>query len=210
MTAMRIALTMRVTRARDYDEPRDSISHDWIDRLRRWDMTPLPVPNRLGDPCGYLDALAPDLLVLTGGDDPGTCPPRDETEQALLVHALGRGLPVLGVCRGLQLANGQFGGALSPVSGHVARRHRVRMQGAFAALYGAETEVNSYHALGVRPAGLGRELFPTAVDEAGAVEAFCHRDRALAAVMWHPERDAETPGDRALIERLAEDGAFWR
>ena len=84
---MRIALTMRVTEAVDYHEPRDSISHDWLDRLQKWDMTPLPVPNRLGDPCGYLDALAPDLLVLTGGDDPGTCPTRDATEQALLDHA---------------------------------------------------------------------------------------------------------------------------
>ena len=117
----RIALSMRVTEAPDYKEPRDALSHDLSALFDAWGMLPVPVPNTLSEPATFLDELSPDLLVLTGGDDLGGTSERDETEKRLFAGALERNLPVLGICRGMHLINDHFGGRTQPVAGHVAR-----------------------------------------------------------------------------------------
>ena len=98
---MLVALSMRVAEAENYIERRDSISHDWIERLNSWNYMPVPVPNG-GNPVALLRELKPSLLILTGGDDLGLFPERDATEKKLLGAAMQSGTPVLGVCRGLQ------------------------------------------------------------------------------------------------------------
>lgn len=205
----RIAMSMRITGAASYFEPRDSISHDWIALAARWRSTPLLIPNGLDDPVAYLEALSADLLLLTGGDDPGTGTPRDRTETRLLESAARTGTPVLGVCRGLQFINLHFGGGLDPVPGHVAVSHRVAMNGAFRSLYGDSATVNSYHTLAVSPGRLGTNLMAAATDSQGNVEALLHLSLPIAAVMWHPERADAPDGDRALVEALITKGAFW-
>jgi putative glutamine amidotransferase len=208
MTA-RVALTMRVTQATGYVEPRDSISHDWLARLGEWDMTPLLVPNHLTAPENYLDGLDADLLVLTGGDDLGVTPERDASETKLLDHAILSGLAVLGVCRGMQLINLHLGGCLAPVDGHVAHPHAVSVDTSLKDLYGSEMIVNSFHTHGVPADGLGDGLVGAAVDVGGNVEALHHRDLAIAAIMWHTERTGAPAADRVLMERLVSEGAFW-
>ena len=206
---LRVALTLRVTQAAGYHEPRDSISHDWLKRLIAWNMTPILIPNLLADGATYLTEARPDILVLTGGDDLGLTPERDAQETRLLDQALATRLPVLGVCRGLELANLHCGGRLAPVEGHVAEPHTVSVTEVFGEIYGAVTQVNSFHALTVPASGLGRDLQTAATDAEGNVEALVHSALPLAAVMWHPEREPANPGDRLLIERLARQGAFW-
>ena len=81
-------------------------------------------------------------LMLTGGEDvhPSAygqpvdptahvkaSPDRDEMELAVLREALALDLPVLGICRGMQLINVHFGGRLTSVDGHVARPHAVNV-----------------------------------------------------------------------------------
>jgi len=202
---------MRVTQAPDYKEPRDTISHDWVQWLSRLDAVPLPVPNLVLSPARHLDGLAPDLLVLTGGDDPGDTPERDATERALLSHALQIGMPVLGVCRGMQLINLHFGGALGPVSGHAGGRHALSVvatepwQGHY---YGRVT-VNSFHHQGVKATDLGTELAAFAHDRDGNVEGLYHRTQPVMGVMWHPERSGAPEGDASAFARLIADGTFW-
>ena len=200
---------MRITEAPHYNESRDSIGQDWIQRLDAWDMVPLLVPNTLADPVAFLERMKPGLLVLTGGDDIGATPDRDNTENALLADALESELPVLGVCRGMQVINTHLGGGLGRVQGHARSRHDVTMSAPFAELYGATAEVNSYHGLSVTRDGLADELMVTATDADGNVEAFCHTGIPVAGVMWHPERNAILDGDRRLLAGLMENGAFW-
>jgi putative glutamine amidotransferase len=200
---------MRITEAPEYNEPRDAIGQEWVRRLDGWDMVPVPVPNALADPAAYLARIKPDLLVLTGGDDIGVTPDRDKTETALLDHALENNLPVLGVCRGLQVINTHLGGDLGTVEGHAGSRHDVNLTAPFAGLYGETAEVNSYHRLSVTRDGLADGLIITATDADGNVEAFCHALQPVVAVMWHPERDAELDGDERLMTGLMVKGVFW-
>jgi len=206
----RVALSMRMTEATGYKETRDSISHDWLARLAAWGMTPLLVPNLGQRVTALLVDLRPDVLVLTGGDDLGATSKRDATESALLAHALAAGLPVLGVCRGLQLINVHVGGRLVAVDGHAGKPHAVTIAPPWRGLYGASATVNSYHGQGVPKDGVGDGLVVAAADGNGRVEGLCHGEKPLAAVMWHPERQGGLAGDRQLLAGLAAGRMPWR
>lgn len=194
---------MRVTQAADYDEPRDSLSRDWIERLREWGMIPLLIPNGLDDPAAYCASFGPHILVLTGGGDPGGPPERDATERHLLDGAARSKLPVLGVCRGMQVINLYFGGTLETVEGHVACQHPVSICGGWQDYFSPTADVNSFHNLAITKGGLGRELQATAFDPDGRIEGFRHQTLPLAGVMWHPERGAPEDGNRRLMDALA-------
>ena len=194
----RIAVSQRVDAVPGRDERRDALDI----RLGRllWTLGLLPIPlcsgvvaepvaeGRPGNAAEYLAALNPDGILLSGGNDLGEAPGRDRLERAALAYAREHGIPVLGICRGLQIINGDEGGTLAALDGHVAVRH-----GIFGPLAGtAGRMVNSYHNHGVLPDGLAPTLEPLAWSEDGAVEALGHRDRPWLAIMWHPERDHPT------------------
>jgi putative glutamine amidotransferase len=204
-----VALSMRIAKAPNYPEPRDAISQEWTTLLEYWAMTPLFIPNLINDVPAYMDTFKPDALVLTGGDDIGATPDRDKTEMAMLDHALNTDLPVFGVCRGLQMINTYLGGALINLEGHINSRHKITLAPSWQKTYGDAPEVNSYHGLGIETDGLANDLIATATDADGHIEAFCHQEKPLAAVMWHPERGAALEGDRHVLSNIIKTGAFW-
>ncbi len=170
------------------------------------------------DPKYYGEAVDPEAGVEID-------PERDEFELPLARLALERDLPVLGICRGLQLLNVVLGGRLiQDLPGHRADSdgrsafHGLRLDrsGPLAAILGPEGEgpVNSRHHQGVGPAGLADLLVPAAWAEArlrtgeavDLVEAFYGRGfRWLFAVQCHPERADEVPaGYRNLFAAFVE------
>ena len=191
----------------------------------------LPPDGAIADsPDELLDRL--DALVIGGGADVdpashrseahpetvGTNPERDRFEIALASRALERDLPLLGICRGMQVINVATGGTLEqhlpdrvgheghrPVPGAWAQ-HDVRIAPGSLAARAAGTErmtVSSHHHQGV--AELGRGVAASAWSaEDDEVEAIELGERSFAlGVLWHPEED---PGDRivaSLIARVA-------
>ena len=148
-------------------------------------------------------------LVLTGGGDVdpflyGAEPhlrtkyvsrERDELEQALVEEAERKDLPILGICRGLQILNVTRGGTLHQhVEGHKEVEHSVRPEpgSQVAAFVGTEDyTVNSRHHQAVNR--LGRGLAVTARAEDGIIEAVEDPEkRFLVAVQWHPEDRPDT------------------
>ena len=167
-----------------------------------------------------------DGLVLAGGTDisparygqtpaPETDAPdeqRDEVETRLLREALAQDVPVLAICRGMQLFNVVRGGTLIqhlPSGGpHQLKQpdgtaHTVRITpGTRLAAIVGETEygVNSRHHQAVDQLGDG--LIVSAIAPDGVIEAIEKPDAAFAvAVQWHPEdRVIASPADRRLFE----------
>ena len=135
---------------------------------------------------------------MTGGNDlaalGGDAPERDALENALLDWAERHRLPVLGVCRGMQVIQQRFAIPLRRVEGHVTQRQVIRING-------EPKEVNSYHhfaAFDTRP-----PLDVWAVAEDGVVKAIRHSAQPMTGIMWHPERSAPfSPADVALFRRV--------
>lgn len=212
----RIGVTMRVVRS-GYGETRDALARDWpllferLGRLGGYAPDWLMLPNT-GEECVELARRQGVRgLLLTGGDDIGATPDRDETETALLRWAGQEGLPVLGVCRGAQMLARQAGARLVPLlpERHVAARHAVVWQTANAAAAGlppsaGREEVNSYHAWGLEAAGLPACLSPLAIcPEDGSVEAFAHSVLPWRGILWHPEREPRPAAcDLPLLQSL--------
>jgi len=166
------------------------------------------------DPMWYCTDPAPQL----GDVDPA----RDRFEFALFTAARQRGVPVLGICRGLQLVNVAMGGVLwqdlpserpSTVQHDArqprdARTHDVQLVAGSRtadALGGHELAVNSFHHQGVRTLAPG--LLATAHAPDDLVEAFEATEGPwLLAVQWHPEEMHADPlaPDRALFVALVE------
>lgn len=188
-----------------------------------------PVPD------GGVEVLeALDGLIIAGGADVephcygetphptvGTCPERDAGELPLARHALRRGLPLLGVCRGMQVMAVASGGTLHQhlpdVLGHDGHRipgsekrythHPVHFATGSRCreLFGAETIVNSYHHQGVADPG---RLIPTGwCPQDDLIEAVEHPDHPFAVgVQWHPE-DMKSPLFAALVTAAAQTRA---
>lgn len=203
----RLGISQRVEHVRSYSERRDCLDQRWYDFALQLGYFPLPLPNITVDLVSkLLDDLDLDAVLLSGGNsiaclDPSAddaAPERDAFESALLSEALKRGIPTVGVCRGMQVVNIELGGRLSPVSGHVATRHSVTHE---SDLPIAET-VNSYHDWAIPGDGLATDLTPLAFDQAGNIEAFECSEKKLLGIMWHPEREQPFSSlDFQLIKR---------
>ncbi|MEU5959983.1 gamma-glutamyl-gamma-aminobutyrate hydrolase family protein [Micromonospora parva] len=179
----------------------------------------LPPDDVDADVVGVLDGL-----LLAGGADVGPGrygqptdprtedrPDRDAGELTVLAAALAAGLPVLGVCRGMQLLAVAYGGALHQhlpdVVGHEAHRpapgvygaHPVRFApGSLAAsvLAGVD-QVNSYHHQAVADPG---RLTVTGWAGDGVVEAVEDPERPFVlGVQWHPENERDPRPITALV-----------
>ena len=186
MTRPIVAVTQRVVVVPQYGERRDALDQRWTSFLAACGYLILPVPND-GDAARALVAGTRACgLLLTGGNDlcalGGDAPERDATERSLLEWSLERGLPVLGVCRGMQVVQDYWHVPLRRVAGHVAPVQTITVNG-------HREHVNSYHGVGTTDTVQELDVWATADD--GVVEAVRHRSEPVVGVMWHPERFAE-------------------
>ncbi len=189
-----------------------------------------PDPEDAEDPSGVLDLL--DALVVTGGagdldpalygeePHPETGPvqeERDAYELALVRGVLVREMPILGICRGMQVLNVAYDGTieqhLPEALGHEEHRHTpgtfadhdVDLEpGSLAArAVGAErAPVKSHHHQGVKEIGTGLAVTARAEDE--TVEAI--EDPScpfVLGVLWHPEEDEKSQLKKALVSEVS-------
>jgi putative glutamine amidotransferase len=183
------------------------------------------------DPGGVLELL--DALVVTGGagdldptlygDErhPETGPvqeERDAYELALVRGALEREMPILGICRGMQILNVAYGGTieqhLPDVLGHEEHRHT---PGTFAdhevclvpdslaarAAGSERTPAKSHHHQGIKEVGDGLQVTGWAVED-DAVEALEDPSCSFVlGVLWHPEEDENSQLIMALVSEVS-------
>ncbi len=195
--SLRIGITQRCVDDEATGERRWALDARWFEFLTACGVVAVPLPNIAAAAVRTANELSLDGFVFTGGGDlvqaGGNQPERDLTEQALLALAVREGLPVLGVCRGMELIASALGARLRPVAGHVATRHTITSGE-------GERVVNSYHDLAV-------DLLPAELEATAwcgdVVEAVRHRNARVEGIMWHPEREpVHDPQDLLLVRRL--------
>jgi putative glutamine amidotransferase len=251
MSRPKIGLCTALERAQwsVWDQQAVLLPRSYVDAVQRAGAMAVLLPPDAyltGDVEGPGEALeAIDGLLLAGGADidpasygaqrhaetVGTVPERDAFEIAMVRGAIARGVPVLGICRGMQLINVAHGGTLLQ---HLPERmghhehcrvpgtfedadHDVRLlAGSLAARAAGETEhaTKSHHHQGVDTVGEGLRVsghsvldeLPEAIeldaDPLGAGAPW------VLGVQWHPEADPHSTVVKALVDAaIARD---WR
>ena len=202
------------------------IPSDYVNAVAQAGGRPLLVPPSVDGVEETLDAL--DAVVFTGGSDvdpelygeephaetAGIVRLRDEAELALLRAALERDMPVLGICRGIQVLNVGLGGDLDQhLEGHrhdppgefIAHDVAIEPNTRLAEMLGERTTVMSHHHQGLRTLAPG--LVETARADDGLLEAVEAPDRRFTVgVLWHPEAGQ----DSRLFETLVAEAARYR
>jgi putative glutamine amidotransferase len=226
----------------DHRRPRVALYTAYLEVLKRVGLTAVLVTPAHGpdDVAALMENAAG--LILTGGGDIASelygeeptadllevDPDRDTMEMRALELALERGLPILGVCRGMQVLNVYFGGTLyqdlpsqygdatdheqsGPWGEH---QHEVRLTDG-SLLHGIlgvfePLRTNSYHHQAVKDLGAG--LTCTARSEDGLIEGIEATGHDwVVGVQWHPERkadgtldaDPESDPDLRLLDAFA-------
>lgn len=207
-----------------------TLGREYVDAVLGAGGLPLILP-RAGSVDDVLDTL--DGLLLSGGDDihpasysetyteasVGVDREADQWEIALVRGAAKRGMPALGICRGMQIMSVAFGGRLvqdmAGLEGHpdihtmtpddvLAERHTVQFTDACAVaqIYGSSNrEVNTIHHQAVVDAG---RFTVTGYGPAGVVEAVEPAwDWPAIGVQWHPEK-LDDPAEARLLEYLVQ------
>lgn len=143
------------------------------------------VTYRAGFPLDMIEQIKPDLILIS----PGPGRPADFGVPEVVKHAIGAGVPVFGVCLGLQGIVEAFGGELGvldyPMHGKPSLvKHRGI--GVFEGLPN-EIKVGRYHSLYAIPGKLPAVLEVTAESEDGVIMGVRHRTLPVEAVQFHPE-----------------------
>ncbi len=188
-----VLVSQRLVACEGYDEVRECLDRRWGSFFRALELLPVALPSA-SDVRDYLSGLNPIGIVLTGGNDLSSVGggelsrQRDAFELSLIDAARERALPLIGVCRGMQLLAQQAGYSVVPCSGHVGTRHEFRPSKPtrHAALAQIDTG-NSFHAYAVR-APTRSEYRVALRAEDGVVEAIEHESLSSIGIMWHPER----------------------
>lgn len=206
-----------VTPSWDNQTKRMLVNHDYINAVLDAGGTPMVIPPIQNESqlCEALDRCAG--LLLTGGDD--VCPTlygeeilpccgeltheRDFAEPILIRHALKNGLPILGVCRGMQIVNVTLGGSLyqdiarqfgdqlphprNDIPAGDAHAMQIVSGTLLHQVIGKdECMVNSRHHQAVKALAPGMRISAKAPD--GLIEGMEAADgRRILCVQWHPE-----------------------
>ena len=199
MRSTLIGVTQRVVDVSNRGERRDALDQAWTVFLHACGLEILPLPNRHPDIVEYVKDSRIMGCLLTGGNNLSEAksekrqssdvfPERDETEKALVEYATEIGLPVLGVCRGMQMLNIIHGGIVSEIKGHANTRHAIMSFAAGEKQFSFDSTVNSYHDWAVTLDNLAPNCDALYVTD-NCVEVMHHNSLPHLGVMWHPERN---------------------
>ncbi|MBI1968636.1 gamma-glutamyl-gamma-aminobutyrate hydrolase family protein [Candidatus Woesearchaeota archaeon] len=198
----------------------DILEHNYVRYFEKFGATILLIPNSTDSIATYFSQFPINAIILSGGGNisisPSTAqkpekpvhPKREALERKLIEIAAERNIPILGICRGMQLINIHFGGRLVP-SRHPIGEHQIEIIARKEEL-GEKARVNSFHDWAVIKETQAVELKPFAFAEDGGIEGLYHPHLPIGGVQWHPERMSfDDALNKILVTALLKRELFW-
>lgn len=199
---MKIAITQRIDFVEDRNEYRDCLDQSLVKLIVSLGHIPLLISNVFLQDNSvsfiekYLNQFEPEGILISGGNDIGEFPERDKTEEYLYNWALKKNIPILGICRGMQLIGLLNGAKLKKVDGHVKISHKV-----VNTLNDKVFEKNSYHDYSLSNCPKDFDIIYLSND--GEIESIKHKQKKIVGIMWHPEREKVfSEDDLNLIQEI--------
>jgi N5-(cytidine 5'-diphosphoramidyl)-L-glutamine hydrolase len=191
---MNIGISQRIDRIASHDEMRDSLDQRMVNWVISMGFTPILIPNSLVSDSSpiekqflikeWIHSMSLKAIILSGGNNIGEMIQRDLTEQYLLKWAEDNYIPVLGICRGMQMMGVYYNAELEDVEGHVRVRHQLRFD---VKKEKFPESVNSFHDQSLVSCPSQFKVLATSED--GRLEAMAHTELPWEGWMWHPERE---------------------
>ena len=187
----KIALSMRVDVIENRSEIRDSIDQKLINFLSQSGFQSNLIPNQIFEDSTnskksldnlymWLNSIGVQGIVLSGGNNIGQFPQRDKTEYALLNYAFKKQIPVLGICRGMQVLANWSGVGLISIEGRIG--NRIDLNGEI------NQNVNCYYEFVIANCPLNFKILARC--NQGTIQAISHLKLPWEGWMWHPERES--------------------
>ncbi len=189
----KVLVTQRVSENSDYPEMRENLDIQWSKFLKSTGAISVPISVNI-DLKYYFNSFDISGIVLTGGNDLFNFSKnlsskiRDKFEKKLIKKALQKNIPIIGVCRGMQLIAQHFDMEVCMIKNHVGKNHNIQFTNITKnfSRFPKNLLVNSFHNFGVKKIKKNFKTIATASD--GSIEAFEHKNKSIIGIMWHPER----------------------
>ncbi len=201
----KIAISQRLIENNSYYEIRDELDIRWAALFRELDYLPILLPTNYNFE-KYFELIDINGIILSGGNDLGylvndeLSKKRDIFEKSIIKFAIKECIPMLGVCRGMQIIADYFNNDdLEKVDGHVGTSHRIVVsdKSKFREYLKKLDFVNSYHNYGIKKIPDGFIL--SAKSDDGIIEAMENKEHNIFCQMWHSERQTPFKENELMI-----------
>jgi len=191
-----LGITQRIDEFKDYGEVRDSLDHRLYNFFYQIGYQSIPLSNTMRAK-DILENIRINALVLSGGNDVNFQNKnrnkfsliRDRFEKELISISIKKKIPILGICRGMQLLNVYFGGSIKKIQHHSKKNNKIKFSETMGFIKRKKSLiVPCYHNWGMEKNDISKKLDILAESEDGKVECIKHRKYRIYGIMWHPER----------------------
>lgn len=191
----KIAITQRLVENNTYYEIRDCLDTNWLRVFQLLNIIPIIIPTGFNIENYELEGIELGGVILSGGNDltifdnNKLSQQRDKFELEILSYAIKNKIPLMGICRGMQLITSFGKGEFEVNTDHIAKRHKIiaNKESKYFDSLNKIKEVNSYHKYCIK--NISDDFIISAQSEDGLIEAIEHKELPIFAQMWHSERE---------------------
>ena len=189
-----ILITQRFIENTSYAEMREALDSNWGKFFNEVNAIPIPCLSEFYIE-KYLNLTDIGGVLLSGGNDLSIFSQdkasllRDKFENKLIKKCIEKDIPLLGICRGMQIIASYFGVPFEKKEGHVGTYHELNFikDSPYYNCFSKKREVNSFHNYTIFETTNGIMKF--AVSKDSTIEGIYHKKYNIAGIMWHPERE---------------------
>ncbi len=207
----KIVVSQRLILNQDYHEVREALDIQWGLLFEQLDFLPIILPYEYSFE-KYFNSMQIDGIVLTGGNDLSSLnyskesKKRDIFEKKLVKYGITNNIPILGICRGMQIISEYFGSDFESVANQVNTRNELKInnESKYYNRLMKISNVNSFHNYCIK--NISEELLVSATDFNGIIKAIEHKKYNIFGQMWHSEREEPFSNDELnLIKEFFND-----